>query len=451
VISTSNVDEVIPIVCNTDDRVIFANVAAASKRRLPWLGLTPPHSGVAVVVGGGPSMKPLLPMIAGLKNSGATVFALNGVIPTLKLVDVTPDYFVLLDAREENLAFLHPELPLHNLIASQCPPSIFDALEDSAVTVWHPNYPGIEDHIGPGRYALIGGGSTVGLQAMSIAYALGFRTLHLFGFDSSYGKGGEGHAYPQAQNDADQRETFNVGGQEYVAAPWMARQAVEFQTLAVKLAEDDTEIHVHGEGLLPAVAKAMYAAPLTEPEKYRAMWERAAYRDFSPGEGFAYEFVARCKPASLDTVIDCGCGTGRGGKQIKELSGAFVVLVDFAANCLDPDVDRTAFIEADLTERLPVVGDFGYCTDVMEHIPPGDVPAVIANIMAAAPTCFFKIAMFHDNMGALIGHPLHLSVYPAEWWREQFAAYDITFEHDEGPVRDAQPCPYATFIVNRKA
>ena len=34
---------------------------------------------------------------------------------------------------------------------------------------------------------LIGGGTTVGLQALSIAYALGHRKIHLFGFDGDSG------------------------------------------------------------------------------------------------------------------------------------------------------------------------------------------------------------------------------------------------------------------------
>ena len=130
-------------------------------------------------------MKGLLPLISAHKSAGHTVFAVNGVIPSLLSVDVTPDYFVLLDAREDNLSFLHPDLKAHNLIASQCPPSVFDALEKQEVTVWHPAYPGISDYIGDRECALIGGGTTVGLQAMSIAFAMGYREIHLFGFDSS--------------------------------------------------------------------------------------------------------------------------------------------------------------------------------------------------------------------------------------------------------------------------
>lgn len=445
-ILTSNLDEMIPITCNTEDRVLFGNVRAAVKLDLPWLGLTPAHDGTAVIVGGGPSMKGLLPMIAGHQKAGHKVFALNGVVPLLDAADVTPDFFVMLDARPENVAFVRPDRRTHYLIASQCDPGVFEALEGHDVTVWHPRYEGIEDHIGPGRYALIGGGCTVGLQAMCVAYAMGYRMIHLYGFDSSYSRGGEGHAYPQPANAADEREVFYIGHQEYVAAPWMARQAMEFQTLAGKLAEDDTIIHVHGTGLLPAVAKAMTAEPMAEDEKYRRMWEHDAYRNVSPGEGFAEAFVAHVKPRRDQLVIDFGCGTGRGGKRIHELVGCDVILTDLADNARDADV-TLPFVVSDLTKGVSVSGDLGYCTDVMEHIPPGDVPAVIDNIMAAVPECFFKIALFHDNFGAVIGQTLHLSVFPVEWWSDRFAAYDIVHASED---RDT-PLPYATFHIKRKA
>jgi hypothetical protein len=46
-------------------------------------------------------------------------------------------------------------------------------------------------------------------------------------------------------------------------------------------------------------------------------------------------------------------------------------------------------------------------------------------------------------MGKLIGHPLHLSVFPSEWWQRNFSEYDIKYEHsDEGDA-----CSYATFYV----
>ena len=440
----SNLDDTIPVVCNTEDHEIFGNIAAAVARDLPWLQLSEPHDGVAVIVGGGPSMKPLLPMIAGHKAAGQAIFAVNGTIPTLASVDVTPDYFVLLDARAHNQGFVHPNKATKYLIASQCSDGVFKALGGQDVTVWHPAYPGIQDYIGDRLCALIGGGTTVGLQAMSIAFCMGYRSIHLYGFDSSYSLAGEGHAYDQAANAEDPRESYWVSGKEYIAAPWMARQAMEFQTAAEQLAEEDTIIQVHGHGLLPAIAKAMSEppAPMSEVEKYQAMWQTPLYREVAPGEAFAPHFVQIADPKLTDVIVDFGCGTGRGGKKIADLTRCEVQLVDFAENCRD-EGNNLPFTVADLTKPIGISGNIGYCTDVMEHIPPEDVPDVIKNIMDCVDSCYFKVALFDDSMGKLIGHPLHLSVFPSEWWQSKFSEYDIKYEHsDKGDA-----CPYATFYV----
>lgn len=439
----SNLDDTIPIVCNTEDHEIFGNITAAVARDLPWLQLSEPHDGVAVIVGGGPSMKALLPMIAGHKAAGHKVFAVNGTIPTLASVDVTPNYFVLLDARAHNQGFIHPNKNTKYLIASQCSDGVFDSLSGHDVTLWHPAYPGIQEYIGERVCALIGGGTTVGLQAMSIAFCMGYRSIHLYGFDSSYSNG-EGHAYIQAVNAEDPREGYWVGGKEYIAAPWMARQAMEFQTAAQQLAEEDTIIQVHGYGLLPAIAKAMYEppAPMTEVGKYEAMWQTPFYRKVAPGESFAEHFIQIADPELSDVIVDFGCGTGRGGKKIADLTKCEVQLIDFADNCLDEGNDLP-FTVADLTKPIGVTGNIGYCTDVMEHIPPEDVSDVIRNIMDCVDSCYFKIALFDDNMGKLIGHPLHLSVFPSEWWQSKFSEYNIKYQHTD----HGNACPYVTLYV----
>lgn len=251
----SNIDETIPAVCNTGDQEVLGNITAAAALDLPWLHLAEPHDGIAVIVGGGPSMKPLLPMIAAHQRSGHKVFAVNGTIPTLRIADVTPNFFVLLDAKPSNVDFVQPHKDTKYLIASQCNPTVFNALKGYNVTVWHPAYPNIWPILGDKPCAVIGGGSSVGLLTISVAFCMGYRHIHVYGLDSSYSNDGSSHAYVQdANND---RESYCVNGVEYVASKWMARQAVEFQTVATQLAAENTIIHVHGYGLLPAVAVEM--------------------------------------------------------------------------------------------------------------------------------------------------------------------------------------------------
>ena len=102
--------------------------------------------------------------------------------------------------------------------------------------------------------------------------------------------------------------------------------------------------------------------------------------------------------------------------------------MDFAPNALDADIipmletqsHALRFALADLNKPLPVAAAYGFCADVMEHIPPAQVGRVLDNCLHAAQHVFFRIATDPDRMGVLVGHPLHLTVEPYAWWAEQF-------------------------------
>lgn len=429
----------IQLTCNTAAAELLANIAASSARPLAWVKSLPAHDGHAVIVGGGPSLADNLGSIRKRIEHGQTVFALNGSAAFLNRHEIVPDYQVILDARPENVA-LKARAHEH-LIASQCHPSMFDGLK--RVTLWHANLDDIEDHLPIPRpaYALISGGPTVGLSAMNLAYALGYRSLHLYGYDSSH-RNGDAHAYDQPAMLRDPICQVTLGGETFTSTLSMARQAERFPSVCDDLIALGCVITNDSEGLIMAAMRASQAPEvLAEDEKYRRMWAHDAYRAVSPGEQEAERFVTAAQITPDLHVIDFGCGSGRGGKRVHELTGARVTQVDFAENARDAGNDLP-FVLADLTQPMSVTGDVGYCTDVMEHIPPHDVPAVIANIMACVDRCWFKIALFHDNMGALIGHPLHLSVFPPAWWEKAFEGYRIVhWAVEPGDF------PYATFHV----
>lgn len=178
-------------------------------------------------------------------------------------------------------------------------------------------------------------------------------------------------------------------------------------------------------GLAPTVV----IKPLVNPEqrKYQQLWGRPEYRTVSPGEQWGMTFLQQARVEKDAEVIDFGCGTGRGGMFLAALGGMKVTLVDFTDNCLDPEVaqacvtqpERMRFLKADLTATLSVNAKYGYCCDVMEHIPTVDVPRVLLNILSSAQHVFFAISTVDDVMGALIGEPLHLTVQPMAWWVDQ--------------------------------
>ena len=156
-----------------------------------------------------------------------------------------------------------------------------------------------------------------------------------------------------------------------------------------------------------------------ERDKYRRMWSLPDYRRWSPGEHCATLAIAMLAMKAGDSVTDFGCGTGRACAVFQQ-HGLIVHAIDHADNCLDPDI-RVPLESACLWD-LPLgpVTDFGFCADVMEHIPPAHVGDVLSGIAARLRRAvFFRISTVPDSCGRLIGERLHLTVQPAEWWVER--------------------------------
>ncbi|HEY6095345.1 MAG TPA: 6-hydroxymethylpterin diphosphokinase MptE-like protein [Gallionellaceae bacterium] len=425
--SEATADLIIPvhIICNTPDDVLIRNIKANSRLDKKWQAVVPEHERIAVICGSGPSMADTLDEVREWHEAGATIFALNGCAKFLADNGITAHYQVMCDARPENVDLIGPAW--NHLFASQCDPELFERVPDAIL--WHLQIGDIEDYFPDyqGPYALIGGAASVGNTTTCLAYAMGYRTLHLYGFDSCH-KEGKGHAFSQPLNDGDPVLVTEWAGKQYLTSFTMKHQAEKFLETSAALREMGTKIHVHGYGLLPDMVNT---PKMEEVDKYRAMWAFEGYRNVSPGEEVAKTFVEIVDP--VGTVGDFGCGTGRGGLAISKLTDCDVTLVDFAENSRDRDAQHLDFVLADLTKPINLMVDYGYCCDVMEHIPTEDVPTVIKNVMESCRIgCFFQISTVDDRMGVLIGQVLHLTVKPLSWWSELFSelGFRVTFEQE---------------------
>jgi hypothetical protein len=114
---------------------------------------------------------------------------------------------------------------------------------------------GVTAYLPDGEHCLLTSGNSAGLAAIGLADALGYRTLYLFGYDSSYED--YHHAYRQDLNDGDAVIEALCAGRTFKTSPWMLHQVQQFQELAAKLANDGVTIMVGGDGLLPHVARQM--------------------------------------------------------------------------------------------------------------------------------------------------------------------------------------------------
>ena len=157
-----------------------------------------------------------------------------------------------------------------------------------------------------------------------------------------------------------------------------------------------------------------------ERQKYENVWTLPAYRKGSPGECVVDEFIDWIEDGR---VIDLGCGTGRASLRISKHNP--VTMLDISHNCLDQDVIN--HLSDSLTFQIDCLWDFkeepheyGFCCDVMEHIPPEKVRDVIDCIADVCEKVYFRIYLNPDS-GHFVKEPLHLTVQPKEWWHEELS------------------------------
>jgi len=254
---------------NTTQDFRLANVRSSVQRDLEWFtGFKDEGKSIAIVCGA-PSMRNCLSDIRAQRRRGVRIVSVNNAWRYLTENGVKPDVHVMLDARAENVEFVRdaPE-GIRYCIASQCHPDVFDALKDREVVLWH-NAVGDGEEMreilapwwdeGPNQKPciLVPGGSTVGLRALWLAHFSGFKTIHVYGMDSSYADDGSHHAYAQPLNDGEEILEAALGDKRYACAKWMLRQAEEFRTTWFDLKAEGVTIHVHGTGLVPDIARLL--------------------------------------------------------------------------------------------------------------------------------------------------------------------------------------------------
>lgn len=434
----------VQLVCNTPDEILIAHVKANSALKRGWIATSPAHHSLAVICGSGPSLADEIETVRQLVCEGATVFALNGAASYLEREGVLADWQVIVDARERTGDLIGPAAG--HIFASQVHPSLFDKAPDAHVL--HVNF--YEDHTeflallpddnGPDEFALVGSHGSVGNVALTLAHAMGFRTQHLFGFDSNF-RGEAGHAFAQPMNVTEPVCTVEYGGTSYQCTFTMKSQADVFPRLAYELEQMGSRFQVYGEGYLQARWNGERAKTpeQREADKYTAMWERREYRDLAPGVEHVWAAVDRLGIRPGDSLLDFGCGTGRATQKLR-MFGVLASGIDIAPNALETDIP---FHQACLWELPSDLGqDWGLCCDVMEHIPNEKVSDVLAGIARNVTRgAYFLIDHVPDEMGILIGQPLHLTVRPAAWWKEQLQNHFGTVtQHDSGPLGTAFVC-----------
>lgn len=187
-----------------------------------------------------------------------------------------------------------------------------------------------------------------------------------------------------------------------------------------------------------------------ERAKYAEIWGLEEYRAaHSPGLESVDQFMSVVKPRKGESIMDFGCGAGVAMLEF-EKHGLEAWGIDITDAALVPEVRvrlSGRFIEAPLWNWavLPQQPrwDYGFCCDVLEHVPPEYTMLVVDRIMSACRgVSWLRIALRPDEFGKLIGQPLHLTVRPFDWWLIRLATI--------GKVMDARDlCGVGLYVVTR--
>ena len=126
----------------------------------------------------------------------------------------------------------------------------------------------------------------------------------------------------------------------------------------------------------------------------------------SKGKLWAPRVVELARKVGAQSVLDWGCGKGSLGRA---LDGSGLDVREY-----DPAVPGK--------DAAPDPADLVVCTDVLEHVEPGCLDAVIAHIASLAiKAALVAVACRPGKRELLDGRPDHLIVEPPEWWRKRLA------------------------------
>lgn len=232
---------------------ILENIQRNITRQLPQVFEHPVNDQRIAIIGGGPSLEYTIDELRACVDDGVKLVALNGTHDWLVEHGFRPSAMIMVDSRPENVRFVqNPVDGCKYFIASQCHPSVFDALEGHEVYIWHANNNIGEESILEdyylGNFRFIIGGSTVLLRGIWLMRTLGFMKMDVFGFDSCY-MDGKHHAYEQPENDGCEVQELTCMGRKFQCAAWQASQFDDFQHF-IQIVGDKFELNVHGDGLI---------------------------------------------------------------------------------------------------------------------------------------------------------------------------------------------------------
>ena len=234
---------------------VEANLAAVADRIEPASA----HGRRAILACYGPSLTAMMVPLQQLTEAGGDVVSISGAHDMLIEHGIVPKYHVECDPRPhkaDNIEKVHPDVVY--LLASAVHPSVIDKVRTGGgqIRLWHI---GAGDHTtklidehGEKRGTVIGGGSSVGLRAIPLLYAFGYRDLAIFAMDCSFADDGAQWAGKHA-GKLKKAVPVRCGERLFLTSPVLLGYATQFFETVQKV--DGIEYELFGDGLLQEMTR----------------------------------------------------------------------------------------------------------------------------------------------------------------------------------------------------
>jgi len=240
--------------CETEEKLSLNIASALARRYVRFNEYVCSQSGRINVCGFGPSLTNTYKSIRG------DVLACNGAHDYLIDNGIVPKWTMFMDAAEVITKMVTPHKDVTYFVASRCHPALFEHLRGFNVVVWHCAGDAKALELLASTYTqalmepLVNGGTACVTRGMVLVRAMGYEEIHLYGADSSY----EGE-FTHVKKSLVQETELQVfaEGRWFKTTPWLAGQVEDIKILFPELIAGGARFLIHGDGLLPHVAKAI--------------------------------------------------------------------------------------------------------------------------------------------------------------------------------------------------
>lgn len=240
--------------CVYEDEQLLDHLRSASARPIPHFSPSPQHDHEIALCGAGPSIKDQVETIRSLKEAGVFVMAIKSAHDFLIGHGIIPDVAIMVDPQPHiKKCFQKKRDDIVYMVASQCHPEIFDYFKDNKVVLWHllTGKEGEKEVFN--KEIALGGGSTSGMRGMTLAWAMGFRKMHMFGYDSSMPP--NSRQLKIDGSEIGEKEPFKlwIDDREFISNPAMSAQATEFEKVMNSF-KGQIQVRLYGDGAIPHIA-----------------------------------------------------------------------------------------------------------------------------------------------------------------------------------------------------